>query len=143
MNDMLWSIDPVNDSMEKTLERMNEFAEGLRITHECSIQLLVDEKVKSLKLDMKSRHEIFFIFKEALNNIVQHSRCSDAIIHIYKVNSTLSIKIHNNGTGIEAQSIHTINGIEEMKKRAGILNAMLDIQTDKKGSSVILQVPLA
>ena len=121
---------------------MNEFAEGLRNTYDCSVQLLVDEKVKSLKMDMKSRHEIFFIFKEALTNIVLYSQCSDAIIHIDKVNSTLSIKFHDNGTGIEAQSIHTINGIEEMKKRAGVLNAILDIQSDKKGSSVILQIPL-
>lgn len=64
MDDILWSIDPANDSMEKTLERMNEFAEGLRNTYECSVQLLVDEKVKSLKMDMKSRHEIFLFSRK-------------------------------------------------------------------------------
>ncbi|MEO5998409.1 MAG: hypothetical protein ABIN89_16765 [Chitinophagaceae bacterium] len=47
MDDMLWSINPENDSMIKTLERMSEFAEGLQNINNCNIGLVVDEKVKS------------------------------------------------------------------------------------------------
>src|SRR5439155_16614734 len=105
MDDMLWSIDPKNDSMQKTLERMQEFAEGLKNTHGCTIDLIVDERVKSLKLDMRTRHEIFFIFKEAMNHIVQHSNCTNSIINIDLSKSILSIKIHDNGTGFDIKSV--------------------------------------
>ncbi len=142
MDDMLWSIAPENDSMQKTLERMNEYAEGLRNNHGCSITLIVEEKVKSMKLDMKLRHEIFFIFKEALNNIIQHSNCTESIINIDLVNSTLYLKIHDNGNGFDVKTSQSNNGLREMMKRAEVLNAVLDIQSDKKGTSLILQVPV-
>lgn len=142
MDDMLWSIDPKNDSMQKTIERMQEFSEGLRDTHGCTIQLMVDEKLKSLKLDMKMRHEIFFIFKEALSNIVEHSKCTDSIINIDLVKSHLLIKIYDNGTGLAIKSLQNSSGIKEMQKRASNLNALLDIQSDKKGTAVILSVPI-
>lgn len=142
MDDMLWSIDPQNDNMEKTIERMQEFAEGLRNTHGCTIQLVVDEKLKFIKLDMKARHEIFFIFKEALTNIIEHSKCTDSIINIDLVKSNLLIKIHDNGTGFAIKSLQNSNGIKEMQKRASKLNALLDIQSDKKGTAVILSVPI-
>jgi signal transduction histidine kinase len=142
MDDMLWSIDPKNDSMQKTIERMQEFAEGLRNSNGCTIQLVVDEKLKTLKLDMKSRHEIFFIFKEALNSIIEHSNCTNAIINIDLVKSNLMIKIHDNGTGVAIKSLQNSKAIKEMQKRADTLNALLDIQSDKKGIAVILSVPV-
>jgi hypothetical protein len=142
MDDMLWSIDPQNDNMAKTLERMNEFAEGLKNTHSCTIELVVDEKVKSLKLDMKTRHEIFFIFKEVLINIIQLSTCSESIINIDLNKSTLQIKIYDNGTGLDLKAIQAKSEVKEIYKRADMLNADIDIQSDKKGTSVIMQVPV-
>ena len=73
MDDMMWSIQPENDNMQKTLARMTEFAQGLQKNHDFEIEMIVDNKVRSLELDMKSRHEIFLIFKEALKNVTAHS----------------------------------------------------------------------
>ncbi len=142
MDDMLWSINPQNDSMQKTLERMIEFADGIKKINDCKIDLIVEEKVRWLKLDMKMRHEIFFIFKEALNSIIQHSNCTNSIINIDLVKSNLLIQIHDNGSGIDTKSLQNSTGIKEMTKRAKLLNALLDIQSDKKGTAVILRVPV-
>ena len=54
----------------------------------------------------------------------------------------VSIKIHDKGTDINVRSALTISEIEQLKKRAGTMNAALDIQSDQKGTSVILQVPI-
>lgn len=142
MDDMLWSIDPQNDNMQKTIDRMNEFTEGLQNTHGCSIQLVIDRKVHSLKLDMKTRHEIFFIFKEALNNIIQHSDCADSVVNIDLVKSSLLLKIHDNGINMDIKSILNKNEIKETQKRARLLNAVLDIKSDKRGTTMILKVPV-
>ena len=47
MDDILWSIDPQNDSMEKSLLRMMEFADVLKNMFGANIELALDKKVKS------------------------------------------------------------------------------------------------
>lgn len=142
MDDMLWSLDPKNDSMLKTLERMSEFAEGMKHSHGCEINLVVDEKVNKLRLDMKARHDIYFIFKESLSHIISFSNCTDSIIDIDLVHDNLLIKIHDNGNNLDNKLIRNSPTMQEIQKRAEELNAILDIQSDKRGTAVILQVPV-
>src|SRR6185295_5052927 len=97
MDDMLWSIDPANDNMEKTILRMREFVEALMSRHGVNIQMQVDKKIQSLKPDMKSRHEFFLIFKETLLEMVQKTHGDDILIHIDLVKSKLSLQIHDTG----------------------------------------------
>jgi signal transduction histidine kinase len=141
MDDMLWSIDPENDSMQKTLDRMNEFTEGLKHSHGCSIELIVDPKVKFVKLSMKTRHDLFLIFKEALRNIAQNSSCTSSIVNIDLVKSTLSIKIQDKRSEFDIKSFEHNIQIDEMKKTAESIKALLDIQVDARGISIILQMP--
>jgi signal transduction histidine kinase len=142
MDDMLWSLNPENDSMEKTILRMKECAEGLQNTYSTDIQMEVDERVESLKLDMKARHEFFFIFKEAIRNIAQQANGSASLINIDLSHGKLFLKIQNSevnfDSGVEAQQSK-----KEMKQRAKLINAELDILCDKNGVSIILLVPVS
>ncbi|HUR10961.1 MAG TPA: two-component regulator propeller domain-containing protein, partial [Flavitalea sp.] len=54
MDDMLWSIEPGNDSMEKTLDRMKEYAEILHHKTGIPIDFTIDEKVRILEPGMKT-----------------------------------------------------------------------------------------
>jgi nitrate/nitrite-specific signal transduction histidine kinase len=141
MDDMLWSIDPANDSMEKTLLRMQEFVEALVNRHGADIDMTMDNAVKSLKLDMKSRHEFFLIFKETLRCMVQHAVHSQVLIHIGWEKSKLSLTIQDTGNYAHA-FMSNKNSIQEMQNRAHDVNAVLDIQPDSKGISVILLMPV-
>jgi signal transduction histidine kinase len=140
MDDMLWSINPENDSMEKTILCMKECAEGLQNTHSTNIQMEVDERVNSLKLDMKARHEFFFIFKEALRNIAEHANGSVSLINVDLSAGKLLLKIQN--SEVCNSGIETEHGKKEMQQRAAVINAELDIQSDNKGTSIILLVPV-
>ncbi|MCR6720322.1 MAG: hypothetical protein NVV59_08495 [Chitinophagaceae bacterium] len=73
MDDILWSIDPENDSIEKTLLRMMEFTDALRNRHAANIELIVDKKIQKLRLSMKTRHEFFLIYKEGIRLITQYA----------------------------------------------------------------------
>ena len=64
MDDMLWTFNPQNDSMEKTILRMKEYAEAIQNTFPTQVSMEVDEKVNQLKLDMKVRHEYVPDFQE-------------------------------------------------------------------------------
>ena len=96
MDDMLWSLDPDNDYMEKTILRMRESAEGLQHTYGTEIQIEIDEKVKSIKMDMRTRHELFLIFKEALRTVASNSG-SGSLVNADLSGGKLLVKIHNGG----------------------------------------------
>ena len=142
MDDMLWSIDPENDSMQKTLERMTEFAEGLKSTHSCEIDVIVDEKVRSLKLSMKVRHEMFLIFKTALSNIAENSSCTSSVINIDLVKFNLLMKVWDKRTNYDPRSYHHHIELEELRKRAAEINGTVDIHTDREGISIMMQIPV-
>jgi glucose-6-phosphate-specific signal transduction histidine kinase len=120
---------------------MKEYADGLQSLHDTNIQLEVDEKVTSLKLDMKARHEFFLIYKEALRNIAMQANDSLSLINIDLSGGKLLLKIQNSELLFKS-SAETQQSKQEMKERAKLINAELDIQSDNKGVSIILLVPV-
>lgn len=140
MDDILWSIDPKNDNMEKSLLRMMEFADALKNRHSANIELALDKKVRSLELDMKTRHEVFLIFKEALRTIVQSSSGKETLIHIDLFKNKLSIKLQDATATLDKNVAEIDNSIREMHARSGSIKADLDVQCDKNGIAIILLV---
>lgn len=139
MNDMMWTLNPQNDSMDKTILRMKEYAEALQNTYPVQIQMEVDETVRLLKTDMKLRHEIFLIFKTTLRCIAETGSTVPTLINIDYHNRKILLKIYNGATSFE--NTNAEQAIQQIHERAGVLNAELDIQTDK-GISLILLAPV-
>ncbi|HEY6503658.1 MAG TPA: hypothetical protein VIZ28_06745, partial [Chitinophagaceae bacterium] len=142
MDDILWSIDPHNDSMEKSLLRMMEFADALKNRHGAIIELALDKKVRSLKLDMKTRHEVFIIFKEALRMIVQYSGGKETLVHVDLFKNKLSMKLQDPTATLDANTGEIDSSIKEMNNRASQIGAELDVQYDKNGVAILLLVPV-
>ncbi len=138
MDDILWSLHPENDNMEKTIARMTEFSDALTNRKGINIEMAVDEKVKSLQLDMKSRHEFFLIFKDALRSMSEYSNGTQILVNIDMQRAGLSMKIRDNGRYEDPTAIFSDSCMLSMLRRAEQIHALLDIQTDKKGVSVIL-----
>ena len=141
MNDMMWTLDPQNDNMEKTILRMKEYAEAIQNTYPAQVQMEVDERVKSLKPGMKVRHEMFLIFKNTLYCIATASNNSTTIINIDHHDKKILLKIQN--TEVKLPEADAAQTIEQMKQRAKIMDAELDIQNGSKGISLILLVSLS
>lgn len=139
MDDTLWSLDPQNDSMKQTLLRLREVTEALRIAHGVEIDLIVDNKVQSLDLDMKLRHEIFFYYKEAMSYVIQNLCCKQVFVNINKVKSKLMIEI------LSECECDRITGFEEkfanaVHRRVSALPATLDVLADTNSFSALLYV---
>src|SRR5688572_17055992 len=95
MDDILWSIDPQNDTMTETLLRLREFIAALQSRHQAIIQLVVDEKVRALKLDMKIRHEFFLLAKAALRAVIEDCNGKKTTLNIDLQKGKLLFKIQD------------------------------------------------
>lgn len=143
MDDIVWSINPMNDSMQRISARMREFATSVLEAKDIEVAFRVDEKVKDLRLDMESRRDFFLLFKEAVNNIAKYSRARNAEIDISVHGHRLVMQIKDNGLGFDVQQADSGNGLTNMRKRAESLRGHLTIDSVAGvGTKVRLEAPL-
>ncbi|WP_336514860.1 ligand-binding sensor domain-containing protein [Pollutibacter soli] len=142
MDDMLWSIDPENDSMDKTLLRMNEFIDALKARHDAKITLNIDPDVVQLKPDMKIRHGIFTIFKDGLRLICQLGGGRDSIINLNLDKNKLMIDMADK-VKLNLADLNVTKYLENIRVHADQIKADVDIQTDKDSTRIVLNAPLS
>jgi ligand-binding sensor domain-containing protein len=138
MNDMLWSIDPANDNMIKTVERVEEVAHAMSNRFGVEVDLKTDNYVSGLHLDMKTRHEFIVIYKLAMLTLIQELRSPETTVRLDYNKSFLQLKIFSKGVTIPKTNCTASRQIAEMKKHAKIIQASLDTESDEKGTSIIL-----
>jgi hypothetical protein len=142
MDDMLWSIHPENDSMQRMLLRLYEFTDGIKKTNGLEVELTVDKEVEELVLDMKTRHEFLLFYKDALVYVIQHSVCSTIYISLEFIKSKLALKLLAQCNHLDDPDPHSSQLEYQMQRRADALNGLLDINSDRKSISIILQITL-
>ena len=86
---------------------------------------------------------LYLILKEAINNLIKYSACSEAGIAVNFHKPLLSISIEDNGKGFSMNKDYAGNGLKNMKKRADALGANLKIQSkDNEGTKVNLTLKI-
>ncbi|MBC7868546.1 MAG: hypothetical protein H7X88_13505 [Gloeobacteraceae cyanobacterium ES-bin-316] len=141
LDDMLWSIDPQNDSMLMTIERMREHIDALNSRHNTSINMFVHEKVHGLKLKMQLRHDAFILFKESISGLI---KCGVQKCEIYvalEKNNLLYTLQFNNGN-CEMQQLNNLLQNHDLDKRRKAIRATLNVALHKTNSILILKVPV-
>ncbi|GAA4443149.1 hypothetical protein GCM10023091_31120 [Ravibacter arvi] len=147
MDDIVWSINPGNDSIGKMVARMKETAGSVLEPKQIDYRFETDPRVSELHLSMEARREIFLIFKEALNNIVKYAGCSLVVVGLSKKGTELMLTITDDGVGFtETQTASTVrgNGMKNMQNRAGNLKGRLTVVSEPgKGTAISLLMPIA
>jgi signal transduction histidine kinase len=142
MDDIVWSIKPSNDSMQKITARMREFATSVLEAKEIDFEFNIDESVHDVKLNMEARRDFFLIFKEAVNNSAKYSKAGKLLMRLTMKNKKLLLIVKDDGVGFDLADADG-NGLGNMQKRADQLNGHITIESKKgQGTSVNLSIPI-
>ncbi len=143
MYDMVWSIDPKNDTMLHTIERMKSFAVETESLYDIDIVFDIDEFAADLDLDMAHRYELLSIFKESIINVAKHSTARHVQVTLRLKNSRFFMLIEDDGKGFDTDKSTLGRGINDMRRRASNINATLYIESEKNtGTIVKLEMPV-
>jgi ligand-binding sensor domain-containing protein/two-component sensor histidine kinase len=143
MDDIVWSIKPSNDSMQKIAARMREFAVNVLEAKEIEMDFRIDEPVYDVKLNMEARRDFFLLFKEAVNNAAKYSKADMVTIQLGLHNQRLVLVVADNGTGFDPDQADG-NGMGNMQKRADALHGRLQVvSTLGKGTRITLNIPVS
>jgi len=141
MDDMLWSISPDNDSMDKTVERMREYIDALKNRHHVNIELLVDKDIGKLELNMRFRYEAFVLFKEGIKSLVT-AGVNYCAIAIGSDKNELIYTMQFYNAGADMQQLNNLLQRQDMEKHMSAINAMFSVKVHKTNSVFVLKVPL-
>ena len=140
LNDIVWSVNPKNDSLDIIIARMQRYAsemfEAKNITYHF---VLPESSVDELHMDMSRRQHVYLIFKEAINNLVKYSTATTADVTLAVNNDVFTMIVADNGVGFDPNTVHEGNGILNMKKRAEDIRAQLAINS-APGKGVTIQL---
>lgn len=142
MDDIVWSIKPSNDSMQKVIARMREFATNALEAKEINFDFIIEEAVYDVKLNMAARRDFFLVFKEAVNNAAKYSEANKVLIQIVTHNKKLVLIVKDDGLGFDLAEADG-NGLGNMRKRADNMNGNVKIISCKgNGTTVSLDIPV-
>ncbi|MBL7727035.1 MAG: hypothetical protein JNM68_05090, partial [Dinghuibacter sp.] len=141
MDDMLWSLSPENDSMEKTVLRMKEYIEELNNREGTRIAMQVDKHVTALKLDMQFRHEAYSLFKTGLSALVK-AGVTDSQVDVGIEKNALMYNIVFSNDCCNAQQMTNLMQSQVMAGRLDAVGATIQVEEQKTNSMLTIRVPV-
>lgn len=129
LSDIVWAVNPDQDSLEKLLQKLEEYAQEMGQAKNIKVRTIIANDLGIIKLSMDARRNIYLLCKEAINNAVKYSRCSQLFLKAETCGNTISFIIEDNGVGFDLHEVKRGNGIDNMKRRANELNTILQIDS--------------
>ena len=104
MSDVIWSIDSRRDTIGNLLQRMQEHADEVLLPIDIRYDFAAKGLDKERELAGNVRQDIYFIYKEAINNIAQHSNATRVDIEVLQAGPLFELYIRDNGSPPEPDS---------------------------------------
>jgi ligand-binding sensor domain-containing protein len=123
MSDIVWSVNPKNDTAKYLVERMRVFAGDLVASSEIQLHFNAAQNVEDTKLTMEQRKNIFLIFKETVYNTIKYSGGSNLYIDIKRDHKNVLLIIKDDGNGFDVNNY-----------RAEEVGAKFNIESSDKGT---------
>ena len=143
MDDIVWTINPRNDSMQHLFTRLREYAKPLAESKEIALDFATDAQVESLSLPLQVRQNVYLIVKEALNNAFKYAQASQINVEFRGQSDEWNVAVVDNGVGFDVEAVNSRNGLKNMKKRAEEIGGTLLIMSQEgQKSEVKLQFNL-
>ncbi len=145
MSDIVWSINPQNDSMDKIVERMIRFATDTLEPLGISAVFDIEKEVYALQMPMEQRKDFYLFFKEATTNVAKHSGATRALFSLKKTGRQLLFTIEDDGKGLPPQPQGSLggNGLRNMQARTEALGAEFLMKNNGEyGIFVSLRIPM-
>jgi two-component system, NarL family, sensor kinase len=130
---------------EGFLTALNLKLEKIKKTRQYTVNLhIIGEPVF---MQSQSELVIYRITQEALNNVIKHSKATQIDVTLTYSPNILTVEVQDNGIGINWQHLEKEKavkmnaGLNNMKKRAKVINGSFDIKSTQVGTKVCITIP--
>ena len=97
---------------------------------------------KAIHMPVLSENVVSMCLKEAVTNIVKHSKASTCIVTLEQNENELMLSVKDNGVGFEETVSLVGSGLKGMQERVEFLNGTVEVKSEH-GTEIIIHVPVA
>jgi len=142
ISDIIWMTSPRNDSLQSLISKTNNYIFEILNDNQIGFHSEMDIPDEAMILNEKLRNNIFLILKEAIHNIIRHSKARNVEFSAKYHDHFCSIILKDDGIGISGseqnkKSLHG-NGLLNMQRRGMESQLSLVIKTPADGGTEIM-----
>jgi len=137
IRDIIWLTNPSSDSVKDLIAKMKEVADNT--LGKFNLNFDYPKDVSEINILPETKRNLFFIYKEALNNIVKHAEAKNVDIKLLVEKSSILLSIKDDGKGFIALENFGGNGLKNIRSRANEINAELKFKSTP-GSGTLLEL---
>jgi signal transduction histidine kinase len=141
VRDIVWLLRPGGDHRIATVEHLRETSSIMLESLTCKFS--ANEQAWGIELAEEANRDLFLFFREALHNILRHSRAGNVEIHAEADDSRLVLRIEDDGCGIPSEKIERSATLRALHQRTEALSGELKVDSrPDAGTRLELTVPL-
>ena len=141
MGEIVWSLNPENNSLEQLIGYMREELHKLLEYSGMEYKIDLPRDTTGAKLSNEQRRNILLVTKEAVNNSIKYSKAQHINLQASLQNSLLSFTIADDGIGYNEATIKAGNGLRNIKQRIKEIGGEINVNSvEGKGTSVQFSV---
>ena len=144
VSEIVWAMNPKNDTLDNLVAHMRRHAVKYLSLARIPCKFVVPDAVPSSPLTAEVRRNLFLVVKEALHNVVKHSRATEVSITVKCEEAGVEILIADNGRGFTVdERLATGNGLSNMNKRIADIGGTCTIASQLgRGTKLVIGVGL-
>jgi signal transduction histidine kinase/ligand-binding sensor domain-containing protein len=147
MSDIVWAVNPGKDSLRDLTQRMRRFASDVLSARGIELSFHAPDERAETELRGDVRQEVFFIFKEVINNIVRHAESHRAEVRFSLHDGEIVLRIGDDGKGFEeSASVRDDghgHGLASMRARAQDFGGTCEISSQPgHGTRISVRLPV-
>ena len=142
MRDAVWSIDARYDSATSLLDRLRDHAHEVLPPAGLELDFGVEAGVATATVPLATRQTLYYIYKEALHNVVKHARARQVHVRLRVRQQQLELEVRDDGHGLAAASRPSGQGLPNMRMRAQAVGGVITLEEAQPGTRLVVQLPL-
>ncbi len=139
LHDVIWSADARRDHVEDLLIRMQEHANDVLTPLNITYEIKVLNINRQALIPVQIRPDLYFIFKEAINNVAKHVKEGNVMVNLKNEGNFFIMDIKDNGAIPPKENPSSGQGLKNMQMRAKRIKATLTTSWND-GFQVTLQM---
>ncbi len=124
---------------------LSRYAAEYTKTYDIAVNLALDE-LDSSRLPSAVQIALYRILQEALTNVARHSGADAVSIRFTCSPASVEVAVSDDGCGFDVKAVAVSSqrlGIQSMRERAAMLGGTIGFTSQRKGTRILVQVPLA
>ena len=144
LRELIWTVYAQNDNLEKLISFLHNYALGFFENSNIDCQAIFPASIPDCSMSGQKRHMILMAFKEALNNVLKHSRATSVNISFEDQHPVYLIIVRDNGVGFDPAVIESPvgYGLSNMYTRMTDIGGNCSISSDSNGTTVTFSIKM-